>query len=298
MSLESDAQVRRENMSFINEMEAKLCDKVRERSGGEVRIIVSGKDGRSLVELMTGQRALTHDERSEIQFAVKRRMRGEPLEYILGKSYFMDIELNMPHGVFIPRSETAVLVEEGVECGQLLDPEKLEILDLGTGSGNIILALCMRLPGSKGRGIDVSLEAVEAAEKNVSLHGMGSSITISRLDYQSRDFACAPKRYDMIVVNPPYVGRKEYPHLQMEVRHEPTQALIGGDAGFELPRWILRRIRSKIKPGGFLLMEIGKGQDKILAEEVNKNSEWDLVKIANDENDIPRVLVIRVKGKE
>lgn len=297
MSTESSAITRQENISFINEMELKLRQKMSERSSFEVRRMISRNEGRNFLDLMTGDSNLSVEERSKIRSFVKRRLRGEPLEYILEKTSFMDFELNTPHGTFIPRPETGTLVEEAAECGRLLNRERLEILDLGTGSGNILIGICKRLQCAAGYGIDISNTALETAKKNIAEHGLSPRIVVSKMDYQSRDFAYDPKRYDMIVVNPPYVGRKEYLRLEMEVHHEPAEALIGGDSGVEMPKWILRRSRAKLKCDGFLVMEIGKGQDRILAEEVRRTGELSLVKTAADENSIPRVMVFRNKGK-
>ncbi len=186
--------------------------------------------------------------------AVRRRARREPVAYITGEREFWSLRLRVDPRVLIPRPETEVLVET---CLARMGAEGV-LLDLGTGSGAVALALLSERPGWRAVGVDVSAGALEVARGNARSLGLAE-----RLDLRAGDLygPVAGERFDLIVSNPPYVPSAELDRLEPEVsRYEPRGALDGGPDGLAVLRRIAGRARHHLEPGGFLAVEIGAGQ--------------------------------------
>jgi release factor glutamine methyltransferase len=235
-----------------------------EQPGLESKILLLEASGLSELEFWRepGRRV---PERIAARFRklAARRKTGLPLAYLVGRKEFWSMELRVTPGVFIPRPETELLVELTVErAGR----PKSFILDLGTGSGNIALALAAELPGAKILALDVSAKALAAARLNARRH-RARRITFLRSSFFSAFSGAAGRRpgrrFDMIVSNPPYVSEKEWRRLNSgSRRHEPKRALVPGPTGLEAIRRIVRDSPGWLKPGGWLILEIGAGQRK------------------------------------
>ncbi len=187
--------------------------------------------------------------------AVDRRVRREPVSHITGKRAFWMHDFIVTPDVLDPRPETETLVETGLEL--LHQQPEARILDLGTGSGCILLSLLHELRTATGIGADVSEPALEVARRNADLVGVADRARFLASDW----FAGVTGRYDLIVSNPPYIPAADIEGLSAEVRdHEPLGALTDGADGLSAYAAIARSAAGFLKPGGQLIVEIGAGQ--------------------------------------
>lgn len=175
------------------------------------------------------------------------RLQGKPLQHITRRQEFYGREFEVSPAVLIPRPETEHVVEQALRAA----PDARRVLDLCTGSGNLAVTLALEL-NAWAAATDISMEALEVARRNVRRHA-------ARVDLVQCDLASAiSARFDLIVANPPYIPLHEIPALQREVRdHEPHIALAGGETGVEYYRRIVPEAERLLKPGGWLIVEIG-----------------------------------------
>ncbi len=217
------------------------------------------------------EQPLLPDELARYKDVVKRRVKHEPTQYILGEWEFWSLPLQVDQRVLIPRPETEVLVEEVLKAVQEGDvPAHGSFLDLCTGSGAIACALATECPEASLHATDLSTDALEVAQINVTQLKLEERITL----YQGDLFEPLPEqRYDVIASNPPYVTCAELAELQPEVRqYEPHLALDGGEDGLDLIRRLLIDLPTRLAPGGVLAIEIGAKQGpavRALAEQTN-----------------------------
>jgi release factor glutamine methyltransferase len=223
---------------------------------------------------------------------VKRRVAGEPLQYITGETEFCGLKLMVDKRVLIPRPETELLVE--VVAGRLKgeDGERKEvakIVDVGTGSGCIAIALAKRLPGAEITAIDVSAEALEVARGNAALHQTEKNIRFLESDLLQN--LPGSLRADVIVSNPPYIADGELAKLPKEVRDfEPVRALAAGEDGLKVIRRLVMDARRILSPSGFMALEIGAGQ-RAPVEEFFGQQGYDAVEVVKDLQGHERVIV-------
>ncbi len=196
---------------------------------------------------------LTDEELAAYRRRVARRAKHEPVAYILGKAEFWSLSLKVSPAVLIPRPDTEVLVEEALARGG----EQARVLDVGTGSGAIVLALAGECPDWRFSALDLSQEALQIARQNAERHDVGE-----RISFVHGDLAHLPEGpFDLIVANPPYILRGELAGLMADVRdYEPMQALDGGEDGLDAYRALAAQAISRLAAGGCLLVEIGAGQ--------------------------------------
>jgi release factor glutamine methyltransferase len=196
------------------------------------------------------ERPLTPPERELYEAALKRRERREPIAYILGEWGFRRLTLAVDRRALIPRPETEVVVER---CLTLLEGRQSPtVLDVGTGTGAIALAIADELPGARVTAVDVSQEALELAQENVRRTGL--AVALRQADIQAA-FPAGP--WDLVVSNPPYVDADDVATLMPEVRDwEPRTALVARGATGA----VARGAASTLRPGGAVVLEVGDGQ--------------------------------------
>ena len=229
---------------------------------------------------------LRADEESRIRSALTERTRGVPTQYITGHQEFWGLDLIVSPAVLIPRPETEHLIEVVLERARTLPAPRM--VDVGTGSGCIALALAKELPQAEIHAVDVSQAALEVARANAERHGLLDRIRFHQSDLLSAFFGEAGG-FDFVVSNPPYVGEMEREGLQREVRDfEPQAALFAGPTGLETIERLIPQAEPVLKPGGWLFLEIGKGQDAMLRGLLKS---WSRLGFVNDLQGIPRVAV-------
>jgi release factor glutamine methyltransferase len=199
---------------------------------------------------------------------VRRRVRREPVAYILGRKGFRRIELLVDRRVLIPRPETELLVEVAME----LQPEI--VLDVGTGSGAIALAVADELPHVRVAAIDASLDALKVAQSNVDRLGFGT-----RVDVISAGIASVPEMdgFDLLVANLPYVSEEEWNELEPEIReYEPREALVPGPTGYEALGLLLETVAALANRPSAIALEIGAGQGEAVSRRVRETGYGDV----------------------
>lgn len=212
-----------------------------------------------------------------------------PIQYIIGKSEFCGLEFIVNEDVLIPRPETELVVETAINLvhGLRSSVYGLTILDLCTGSGCIAIALTNSIRDCRIVASDISENALKVAEKNARLNG-----ALDRVDFIKSDlFKEIKGEFDIITANPPYIAKGEFCELQEEVLREPRIALDGGSDGLDFYRRIIPAAAGYLKPGGYLIMEIGFGQKSGILDIVKINSGLESVEIKKDHNGIDRVIV-------
>lgn len=241
------------------------------------------------------------DKCALISSAMQRRISGEPVQYILGKSEFMGLEFKVTPDVLIPRSETEILVETVLEFSRRYASggEPLKIMDLGTGSGNIAVSLAKLLSGLDVVSItatDISKKAIEVARYNALLNNVVDKISFIQSDLFTND-ELAVSSYDIIVSNPPYISDLEIDNLQAEVRHEPRIALDGGRDGLDYYRRIVNHAPYYLEEGGLLIMEIGYNQKDAVENIFKAAGGFRISEVIPDYNSIDRVIVAEKRRK-
>jgi release factor glutamine methyltransferase len=226
---------------------------------------------------------LTSQEKINYQEAIAQRAMGIPTQYITGHQEFWGMDLIVSPAVLIPRPET----EHVIEAALTLSPGAgSRIVDVGTGSGCMALALAKELPHAEIYATDISPAAIEIARANAARHGLAPRIHFHQTDLL-RGFD--PAAFDVVVSNPPYVGESEEDHVQLEVRkYEPRNAVFAGPTGLEVIERLIPQAHAILKPGGFLIMEMS----ATIAEYVKRLlADWSDVRVVNDLQGIPRVAV-------
>ncbi len=241
---------------------------------------------------LNSAKRIAKDKSVLISSVLERRISGEPIQYILGKTEFMGLGFMVRPQVLIPRPETEILVEAVLEyCRRKDFSGSPDIIDIGTGSGNIAVSLAKLLPSAKITAADISKEAIGIAGHNALLNEVAGKITFVCSDLFAGS-ELSGTIYDIIVSNPPYIAAGELKCLQPEIKHEPVIALDGGKDGLDYYRRLAKEAPSRLKEGGLLMVEIGCGQKEAITG-IFGESGLEVLEVIADYNDIDRVIVAK-----
>jgi release factor glutamine methyltransferase len=240
-------------------------------------------------------RPMETSELAAYRACIKRRLEGEPNQYITGLQEFWSLPLRVSPDVLIPRPETEVLVEAVVEFLDKADPN-VDILDLGTGSGAIAIALARELPAARIVAADLSMAALRLAQENAKSNQVDERIFFVRGDM----FGAIPggsQKFKVVVTNPPYISHADILELPREIRDfEPHQALEGGPDGLTAIRHIIAETPTVLSQAGALFMEMGADQAESVSALVTDSQHYQSYRIIKDYSGLDRVLVA-VKGE-
>lgn len=216
----------------------------------DTRLLLQHACDKSFEELIISQNQEVDKRLEKLFFSfLERRKKSEPVAYIIGYKFFYDLEFEVSKDVLIPRSDSETLIDYVLEG---YSQENLKILDLGTGSGCLIITLLKHLPNSNGIGVDISSGALNIAKSNADKIGVTDKLTLS----QSNWFAnIKPQPFDIIISNPPYVSPEE--DLSSEVKHEPQTALFAGSDGLDAYKQIAAKAKKYLSPQGAIYLEVG-----------------------------------------
>jgi len=236
-------------------------------------------------KLITERELEIPDEKVEKYFElIQKRAEGYPVAYLTHKKEFFGLTFYVEKGVLIPRPETEILVEEVLK--RIPENEEKLGLEIGVGSGAIIVSLLKNRPILKMYGVDISEKALEITEKNAKIHHVKDRLVLIK----SNLFENVPEiKFDFIVSNPPYVSEKEYETLQKEVKKEPKVALVSGKEGSEIYDKIVKQGIKYLKENGFFAFEIGYNQGEYVSNLLKKYGFK--TKVIKDLQNLDRVVI-------
>lgn len=234
------------------------------------------------------ERLLTADEQARYDETLVQRARGVPSQYITGHQEFWGLDLIVSPAVLIPRPETEHVIEGVLELAR--GAPNPRIVDVGTGSGCIAIALAKELPAAEIHATEISPPALEVARANAARHQLERRISFHLADLLT---GLPDESFDFVVSNPPYVGESEEDHVQLEVRKfEPRSAVFAGPTGLEVIERLIPQAHARLKLGGWLVLEIGYSQEPAMR---NLLSRWNDIRFIRDLQGIQRVVAARKK---
>jgi release factor glutamine methyltransferase len=231
-------------------------------------------------------RPLTESQLEAYRGCVRRRLKREPLQHIIGRVQFRHLELAVDARALIPRPETELLVEEVVRYARER-AEALRAIDLGVGSGAIALSIAHEAPNVSVVATDVAGAALELAAENADR--LGLSLELRRGELWA--VVASDERFDIVVSNPPYVAEHERPTLQPEVRDwEPAAALFGGDDGLQVIRALIAGAPAHMRPGALFALEIGMTQAAAVRDLVEQATSFENIRVVRDLSSRERII--------
>lgn len=258
----------------------------------DVDLILLKLLGLTKTEIVCGEKVLSDDEQKMFDKALERLKCGEPVQYIIGECEFMSLSFAVNSSTLIPRADTEILVEEII--GLYDKEEKINILDIGSGSGCIAVSLAYYLKKAQVWAIDISQKALETATENSKTAGVSERVKFIKHNIMER-FPQIDEEMDVIVSNPPYIPGKDCLRLDEKVKgFEPMNALDGGEDGLDFYRQITDVAR--LKKGGRLAFEVGINQAEQVAKIMEKR--FSEIKIIKDLSGIDRVVMGKLKTED
>ncbi len=234
---------------------------------------------------------LARNKSAQLSAIFKRRINGEPLQYILGSTEFMGLKFKVDKRALIPRPETEILVESVIQELKATVNLIPRILDLGTGSGCIAISIAKLLPQAQIWAVDISGEALQLALENACLNKVKVKFIRSNLFSELKN-----KKFDLIISNPPYVSIGELKGLAKEISFEPKQALVAGVDGLDFYRLIINQSLVHLNSNGLLALEVGgKQASEVRGMLVKEN--FSEIKIIKDYNHLQRVVLAKKRDK-
>jgi release factor glutamine methyltransferase len=252
----------------------------------DARLLVEAAADATRADIVTDPyRPLSPEQEATLEAYLDRRERREPVSHILGRKGFWKIMLGVTRDVLTPRPDTETVVDAALK--DFPEHAAWNVLDLGVGSGAILLALLAERPAAKGLGVDVSVEALAVARDNAASLGLASRMALLRGDWTA---GLDDESFDLVVANPPYIASEVIETLEPEVRQwEPRLALDGGPDGLDAYRVLAPEILRVLKPGGRFAVEIGYDQ-KAPVEALFRAAGADGVRTIRDLGDRDRVV--------
>ncbi len=244
---------------------------------------------------LTNDELLTPAQVRAVGDLLLRRMSGEPLQHIEGTVQFRDLELLADRRALIPRPETEQLVEQVVRWARDRKQDRGEtpgigspppvdtVLDIGTGSGAIALALVSEGTAARAVGLDISSAALDQARENRARAGLVGIVELRQCGTSPYEALLADEKFDAIISNPPYISDEDLEGLATEVRvHDPRAALAGGADGLEVVRKVIQGAPARLRAGGALFLEIGADQGDTVREILRSAGSWEAIEIRRD----------------
>ena len=252
----------------------------------DARLLVEAAAGASRTDIIADpHRVLSEAQAAVLEDFIERRRRREPVSHILGRKGFWKIMLSVTPDVLTPRPDTETVVERVLR--DFPEGRAFSVVDLGVGSGAILLAILAERPAATGLGVDVSEEALAVARENAANLGLASRAALLRGDWTT---GLADGGFDLVVSNPPYIPSADIEALEPEVRdHEPRRALDGGADGLDAYRRLAPEILRVLKPGGRFAVEIGFDQS-LAVETLFREAGAEEVMTARDLSEHDRVV--------
>jgi len=247
-------------IKLINWTTEYLVEKKFEDARLQTELLLSHALNLSRIELYTNfDRPLNPDELAHFKNLLKRRLANEPLQYITGETEFYSLSFHVRPSVLVPRPETEILVEKAIAQAEKITFDNINILDVGTGSGCIAVALAKNLENAHVTSVDISPDALQVARENAEKNNVEIDfVNLDALKPWPIEFA---RKFDIIVSNPPYVSYSEFEALAPEIKeYEPKVSLLGGNDGLEFYRKFANILTDILKPSSFAFFEIGEKQ--------------------------------------
>jgi release factor glutamine methyltransferase len=235
---------------------------------------------------------LTPVETDTLREFVKRRGQREPLQHIVGSTSFCGYEIAVNRHVLVPRPETELLAEAGWQFLSTLNSQPSTVLDFGTGSGCIAIALAAKYPDAKVIATDISSDALALAKQNAEKNNVAARIEF----LQGNGFTAlsADSKFDLIISNPPYIPTAEIETLQPEVRDfDPRAALDGGADGLDFYRKLAAEVKMFLKPEGKIMLEFGDGQADAI-KKIFEDEKWVVEAVKEDYSQRARILIAKI----
>jgi release factor glutamine methyltransferase len=261
----------------------------------DAEVLLSHAQGCRRIDLYTRYEELaTEGVRTRFRELIRQRVEGCPVAYLVGRKEFFALELEVGPAVLIPRPDTETLVMACLELAKAMDEPR--IADVGTGSGNIAIAVAKHHPKAHVTAIDISPDALAMAQRNAAKHGV-----IDRIRFLVGDLLnplTEGEQFDFILSNPPYIATEDLPKLPIGVRHyEPKVALDGGPGGYQVIERLIEQARQYLRPGGHLIVEIGAPQEESVRKLIEATPGYELAPTIRDYSGHPRVLRAKWIGR-
>ena len=259
-----------------------------DRSVNEARLLLAhtlGVDYSGLIR--EPDRAMSTRDIEKFEVLIARRVKREPISYLTGKREFWSLPFSVNRSVLDPRPDSELLVETALRLFPDADAS-FSVLDVGTGSGCLLLSILSNRPNAMGVGVDISLDALEVAKNNADALELSN-----RSNFLCSDWAGAlSASFDLVVSNPPYISSAIFETLAPEISHyEPRLALDGGEDGLTAYRSLLSQLRRILQPDGRILLEIGIGQSASV-EAIARQYMFEVVEACRDLGDVERCLIV------
>lgn len=257
----------------------------------DAEVLLAHAAGCRRIDLYTRYAEPASDEvRGRYRDMVRRRVEGCPVAYLVGRKEFYSLEFEVSPAVLIPRPDTETLVVAALDVAKITNG--CRILDVGTGSGAIAVALAKHLPSASLVAVDISTDALAVARRNAERHGVADRVRFLQSDLLAA--VAGEEAFDLIVSNPPYIAAEEVPRLPAGVRDfEPRVAVDGGPGGYRVVERLLPQAARQLRPGGWLLLEIGAAQETAVRQLFDSLSGLTLSPTILDHGGRPRVLRAR-----